>query len=307
MRSKLLAAMSAAGGVMTRTQILRVVPKHVLERATQSAVVVRIHPEVYALGTRFAEPDVLDRAAIARFPTGALSHPTALRIWRLPHIALTAERRHVTIAPERFVRSTSALFVHRRQTFAAGPPLTVTRNGLEVVRIEQAIIESWPFLTPATRRAPAIAAVSQRLTTPERLIEVLFAQPWTTGVVGLYGLFRLLEDGCRSELGRWGHQRVFNDPSLPEAHLQYAVTVGGLTYYLDRAYVAIKVGVELDGAAWHGSRQQRERDVRRDAALAAAGWVIVRFTHARLTSNPRACRDELAAIVAARRQQLRAG
>jgi very-short-patch-repair endonuclease len=63
--------------------------------------------------------------------------------------------------------------------------------------------------------------------------------------------------------------------------------------------------VELDGAAWHGSAAQRERDVRRDAALAASGWLVVRFTQARLHRDPEGCRRDLLDILASRRRQLR--
>jgi very-short-patch-repair endonuclease len=87
--------------------------------------------------------------------------------------------------------------------------------------------------------------------------------------------------------------------------LQHVVHTAAGRFVLDRAYLEEMVGVELDGAAWHGSAAQRERDVRRDAALAAAGWLIVRFTHARLSRESLTCRRELAAILAVRRQQRR--
>jgi len=66
---------------------------------------------------------------------------------------------------------------------------------------------------------------------------------------------------------------------------------------LDAAYVAAKVGVELDGAAFHGSPQDRERDTRRDAALATLGWVVLRFSYRRLTHDPAGCRAEIETVV----------
>ncbi len=60
------------------------------------------------------------------------------------------------------------------------------------------------------------------------------------------------------------------------------------------------MAVELDGAAFHGSRKQRERDLRRDTALAALGWVVLRFSYARLMSDPEGCRREIVAVVSAR-------
>jgi very-short-patch-repair endonuclease len=64
------------------------------------------------------------------------------------------------------------------------------------------------------------------------------------------------------------------------------------------------VDVELDGAAFHGSAGDRERDTRRDVALAALGWVVLRFSYRRLTTDPGGCRREIAAVCAARRRQL---
>ena len=70
-----------------------------------------------------------------------------------------------------------------------------------------------------------------------------------------------------------------------------------------RAELAGLVGllaVEMDGAAWHGSRQQREHDIRRDALLATVGWQTMRFSFARLTQTPERCRREIRATHAAR-------
>ena len=53
------------------------------------------------------------------------------------------------------------------------------------------------------------------------------------------------------------------------------------------------MAVELDGAAFHGSADARERDTRRDVALAALGWVVLRFSYRRLTREPEGCRREI--------------
>jgi very-short-patch-repair endonuclease len=64
------------------------------------------------------------------------------------------------------------------------------------------------------------------------------------------------------------------------------------------------VGVEMDGAAYHSSADQREWDVRRDALLARLGWLILRFTHRRLHSDPDGVRDEIPEVLRMRRRQL---
>ena len=58
--------------------------------------------------------------------------------------------------------------------------------------------------------------------------------------------------------------------------------------------------MELDGERWHSTREQRERDRRRDAALAAAGWVTLRFSHRRLHDDPEGCRRDTLATLALR-------
>lgn len=76
------------------------------------------------------------------------------------------------------------------------------------------------------------------------------------------------------------------------------------TIYLDRYFEEERLAVELDGAAFHGSPGQRERDIRRDAALAAIGIQVIRFSHQRLFADPEGVRRELLQILAARRRQL---
>ncbi len=48
------------------------------------------------------------------------------------------------------------------------------------------------------------------------------------------------------------------------------------------------------------------RDIGRDAALATAGWQVIRVTYARITSDPDGVRRNLATILAARRSQITA-
>jgi very-short-patch-repair endonuclease len=61
------------------------------------------------------------------------------------------------------------------------------------------------------------------------------------------------------------------------------------------------VAFELDGHRYHGSRAQRERDMRRDAALAAIDWLAVRFSWERLHDDVSGRRRDALAILAARR------
>jgi very-short-patch-repair endonuclease len=58
----------------------------------------------------------------------------------------------------------------------------------------------------------------------------------------------------------------------------------------------------MDGAAYHGSSQQRESDIGRDALLATVGWQTLRFGYRRMTAQPDACRRDIRAAYVARRR-----
>jgi hypothetical protein len=112
----------------------------------------------------------------------------------------------------------------------------------------------------------------------------------------------LVAGGCESELEIWGVTEVLpGPPDVPACVQQYPVSLpDGVWVRLDAAYPVARVAVELDGAAFHGSRAARERDIRRDSALAALGWVVLRFSYARLMADPESCRREIQAVVARR-------
>ncbi len=64
---------------------------------------------------------------------------------------------------------------------------------------------------------------------------------------------------------------------------------------------------QLRDARPQTSAPQRERDIRRDALVATIGGQTLRFGYARMTGSPEACRDDIRAVVDARRRLLSRG
>ena len=87
---------------------------------------------------------------------------------------------------------------------------------------------------------------------------------------------------------------------MPAFVQQRPVFVAGERYLLDVAYEEVMLAVELDCAALHGSRRQRESDIRRDALLATVGWQTLRYGYSRMTREPEACRRDILAKYQAR-------
>lgn len=305
----LTTALLAGGGVLVRGELSH----GMLDYAARSGRLVRVFPRVYVDAALADDPGVRRRAALRSAGSGAaLSHLSALAEHELLPgnpaglAGPDAQERtvHITVDRADRRRSTAGLLVHKSIGFRAEAPTVVERNGVPVVRPERALLGSWPLLASTERRAPVIAAVRSRRTTAERIRTELATAPRLAGRRELLHLIRLLESGCQSELEIWGLEHVFDHPSLPKSVAQFPLRVGSRVVYLDRAYPFERVGVELDGAAYHSSTTDRERDRRRDARLATLGWLTVRFTYRRLVTSPGEARAELREILAVRRQQL---
>jgi very-short-patch-repair endonuclease len=208
---------------------------------------------------------------------------------------MTGETRHLRGAP--------GVLVHRRQGFQTDPPQVVIRQGIPVTNLEASIVDSWPLLDHDAKRAPAIIAVAERMTTPQRLRSALDDAPRLAGRRHLRDLLDKLAAGCRSPLELWGYDHIFTGRAMSHFRWQVPVKLEGRTVYLDAYDERTRVNVELDGAAYHNSPKDRERDLRRDAALATLGIVVVRFTHARLVQEPDEVRREILAITKAHRRR----
>ncbi len=111
---------------------------------------------------------------------------------------------------------------------------------------------------------------------------------WVKQAASLRELVGLILAGCHSELELWGYTDVFNVPGLDDAQRQRKVVIGGKTYWLDMAYEAELLNIELDGRAYHSSDEQRARDETRDIALAKLGWHTVRLSTSACTTTSQA-------------------
>jgi hypothetical protein len=105
-------AIDGGGGVASRSELLARVPVHILESAVRSGRLVRVFPRTFADPALANEPWVRAAAALAYSgPGSALSHLTALGLWRLPggHLAGPV---HVIVGDGRRPRATDGIVVH---------------------------------------------------------------------------------------------------------------------------------------------------------------------------------------------------
>lgn len=291
--------LSRAGGVASRRRLLHVVSRHQLDHEVRTGRLVM--PFRRALCRPWDADFVRERAALVSVgPPAALSHETGLRQWQLlPKSA--DDLVHVSVPADRSIRAQPGLQVHR----VARLPRTLRVDGLPTVALSDALIGAWPWMSRGLRRGPVIAAVRQRLIRPEELSAAVGATARLADREELRRLIDLLAAGCESELEIWGFLDVFNVPGLRHGRRQLWVSTPRGNYRADIGYEAERVAVELDGAGYHSTRAQRERDMRRDAAFAAIDWLTLRFSHERLHADVEGCRRDTLATLTARRSRFR--
>ena len=279
------------------------IDRKTVARRTASGKLVRLGPAVYAAEPMAGDWRICVEAAV-RSRQAVASHGTALALWGL--VPRSAGPVHVTVEVARSGRGSPGVVLHRTQDLFDA----VRRiDGLPVTCVERSIVDSWgrpgELGRPAVRAA-AIDAIRRRMCSPRDLQWELDRRPQLPARAAFAELVQLLAEGCRSELEIWGCLNVLRGPGMPAFVLQRPVTVAGETFILDAACEESMLAVEMDGAAWHGSRQQRERDIRRDSLVATIGWQTLRFGFARMTNAPDACKHDIRTTHEARVRLLRA-
>jgi hypothetical protein len=271
-------------------------------RWIKSGRLIRLHPG-WVTVPEFADDWTVRAHAATGYTGGPLSHMSALAVHRIVDTELT--RLEVTVPSDRRVRSSRWLRVHRSRN-----AVEVTRaGGLPATSVARSLIDAWgnAHCTSAIRgydgvaRGAVLRATRERRVTVRELDEHLDVRPELPGRAAFTELLFLIAGGCESELEIYGVRHVLDVPGIPPCVQQHRLRLPFGPVRLDAAWPDVKLAVELDGAAFHGSQEARERDLRRDAALAALGWVVLRFSYRRLMREPEACRAE---ILAAYRRRL---
>ena len=266
-------------------------------RWLESGRLVRVFPG-WVTVPELADDWLVRACAATGYTRGALSHVSALAAHRVTDVETT--RLHVTVPPGRRVRSSTWLRVHR----STDVPVVVRARGLLTTALDRSFVDTWGDAhrsraergTAELVRAALIGAVRERRVTVGEIAGRLATRPELPGRTRLVELLGLLEKGSQSELEIFGVQHVLDIPELPPYQQQYEVQLPGGRVALDVAWPGVKLAIEFDGAAFHGSKAARERDLRRDAALAAEGWLVLRFSYERLIREPQACRAQIRAV-----------
>jgi very-short-patch-repair endonuclease len=253
----------AQHGVVTTTQLAAagIGPRAVEHRVAKGRL-TRVHRGVYQVGP-IAGPYSREMAAILA-TGGVLSHQTAAAIWgvRPPNDG------DVHLVASRKARSRRGLKVHRSASLNAAVHL-----GLPLTTAARTLHDLAPLLTQGELDRAVEEAVIRGLATPAELTtrpalrRATIEEPQIT----------------RSEAER-RLRKLVRAARLPRP--QTNVRVAG--WEVDALWPRERLVVEVDGFAYHGNRAAFERDRRKDAALVAAGYRVIRITWRQLVDEPHA-------------------
>jgi very-short-patch-repair endonuclease len=268
-------------GVVTTAQLLsaglsRSAIAHRVERGWLFPVfhgVYQVGPVAAARGREMA-------IVLAAGESAVLSHHTAAALWGIR--SHTGEV-HVTVS-RGHPRNRPGLRIHRSHSLNA------------------AVLHGLPLTTPARTLIDLAPHISQREL--DRATE-------QTQILGLATRHEIATQLERQRGVRALHAALFDEPALTRSEAERRLLdlvraarlprprtnamVGG--YEVDMLWPEQRLIVEVDGYAFHSGRAAFERDRRRDAALQAAGYRVVRFTWRQITLEPHVVVAQLATLL----------
>ena len=253
-------------------------------RAIRAGSLIRVHPGVARLVGAPDSPEQRMAAAVLAGGLGALaSHRSATYLWGVPR----PEHDPVDIiVPERrALRRLAGVVVHRPRDHAhLAPPQR--RSNIQCTNVLRTLCD-----LGAVDGAGVIDAVGHvlaaRLVTLGALETTLVAhaRPGRHGVRALREAIDTwtLDDRPIDSLLERAMDRLITRYALPA--VEFHPIIEG--WEVDFRVIDTPVILECDGWSTHGlDRSQFERDRRRDVELAAAGWIVVRFTYRAVTLEP---------------------
>ncbi len=259
---------------------------------TRSGLYVRSQPNVVRLA---AAPESWEQQVLAACLSvghGAVaSHRCAALLWGLRGVERAPAE--ITVPPSRRPRLDDVI-VHR--SIAVG---VTTRRGIPVTTPASTLLVLGAVVDADTLESAVEDAVLRRLTTIGRLADLVerYGRPGRDGVAALR---RVLEE---RGAGATATESVLEDEmarllraaGIEDFERQY--WVGGMR--LDFASPARKLGIEVNGVAFHSATVDVQRNCHKLNRLLALGWRVLQFTAADIRYRPDGVVAELSSAMAA--------
>jgi predicted transcriptional regulator of viral defense system len=264
----------AQWGVVTLAQLRALgLGARAVQRRCVSGRLRRLHRGVYAVGHRVLRPEGRRLAAVLACGPGAvLSHRSAAAHWEL--LGSAAAVVDVTAPVTR--SGAPGIRLHRSRSLAARD--ATSHRGIPITTVARTLLEL--AATVRSDRLERALAQAQRLQLYDHnaITGVLTRANGHWGAGALARATAIEPQLTRSELEA-RFLKLVRDAGMPEPMTNLVLAApDNPRLEVDACWPAHHLIVELDGWETHRTRAAFEADRRRDAALQAAGWRVLRFT-----------------------------
>ena len=278
-------------GVVSRGQLLDAwIPSTTIEDRVRRGQLVPLHRGVYAVGHAHLRPNGYRLAAVLAIGPGAvLSHRDAAALYGIRDGGGT--RIDVSTPAER--RSTRRIRVHGRRRL--DPQDVTTLDGIPVTTVSRTLVDLAVIVAADALHKALSEAERQRILDVKGIEQALgrLRGRRTQSATRIRAALSDLAATGTTVTRSWLEDRFL---SLLEAHdlPRPATNAYVAGYEFDAVWRAQRVAVELDGWDGHKTRHAFQHDRTKGNAAQAAGYALLRFTHADVVRRP----HEVAADVA---------
>lgn len=226
---------------------------------------IAAHPDIAGLLTARAA------AAIRRDPDAVITGEAAAALTWWPELERPAMLVEATSRTKHAPHSG-----YRWRRLSIPPEMIAEHPSLRIACPEFTVLQ-----LAATLGGRAIdEGLRRRVVTLASLDEAISQLPSRPGNKTVRQLLRDSRNEPWSEPERLVH-RLFREAGICGWQANRGVRlIDGRWAFLDIAFAAIRLCLEIDGAPHHSSAAAHEHDCRRDVALSQRGWLVVRFTAA---------------------------
>jgi very-short-patch-repair endonuclease len=236
--------------------------EHMLRRRVESERLYRVQPLVYSLTPSVAARGRVMAACLTYGPEAVLSHRAAAAVWDLgPWPSGPVD---VTVPVRR--KGRPGIRLHRAKVER------VARDGFPVTTVARTLIDL-AGASPLGRLRDAFEK-AERL----GLLDVHSVNEQMPGRRGAKKIRTLLAEWTHPEATRSELERAFRNLCRQYGLPLPSQNVSLLGYEVDAYWPEYGLVVELDGWEFHKTLHAFETDRRRDAALTAAGYRVIRFS-----------------------------
>ena len=276
-------------GLITVTQLqLAGIGRRAIESRAERSLIHRMYRGAYLVGNPIPLPGARELGAVLACGPGSLvSHASAAALWGLTptptgDLALTVVGRNC--------RSRRDITVHRVSQLATAD--RATRHGIPLTGPARTLIDFAATATGYELDHALGEARLQRLVDDGDLARALNRAGNRAGVARLRAVIAGEDESGYTRLEAERRMRqLIAQARLPRP--RYNVIVDG--WEADCLWPDQRLILEVDGYRFHGHRGAFERDRRKDMALVAAGYRVIRVTWKQLVNEPMV----VAALVAA--------